>query len=255
MSMDEQAIVSTLFDARRSGAGVDLGDVQLPFDKAFAVQLAVAQLFADQGDQIGAWKVGMTSGRSRDMMGADFRPFGYVLQNRILQSGNTIELGTMLNCQVEPELCLILGSRLSGPVSVQEARNAVRGIAPAFEVNEVRVHGGRDADHGVLIADGLGQWGIVIGAEVEAPDDLDGIEVELRHGEELETRATGGDTVDVDDPYLSLSRLAGLLGEHGHSLEAGQPVITGSYAAALVDAPGVWTASFSSVGDVSIEFT
>jgi len=53
-------------------------------------------------------------------MGKDFRPFGYVLQSRIFSSGASAPLAKMLNCHIEPELCLIVGSRCVGMMWTQQ---------------------------------------------------------------------------------------------------------------------------------------
>ena len=45
------------------------------------------QLVALAGRKNAGWKVGLTSGQARDSMGAGFRPFGYILSERVFSSG------------------------------------------------------------------------------------------------------------------------------------------------------------------------
>lgn len=249
-------MVDHLFEARREGHPVHLPDGQLDHDQALAVQLAVSDRFNQVGDSIGGWKVGLTSGRSRDMMGQGFRPFGYVLSSRIFRSGDHIPLDRFLSCAIEPELCVVLGRDLAGDdVDERAARAAVRGVAAAFELNELRVPGGRDADHGTLLADGLGNWGMVVGDEAPADEfDLDGITVELHRDGEAIIAATAGSDLAIDSPFVSLSRLCRLLARYDRGLRAGQHIITGSFAGSPVDEPSRWLARFSKVGEVGIEF-
>src|SRR2546425_5500796 len=137
----QAAVVDALYVARKNGeqpSGLD--QVQFGLEEALEVQLQVLGRFEDEGEKLGGWKVGLTSGNARDRMGKDFRPFGYVLQSRIFPSGATVPVAKIMNCSVEPELCLIIGSSLRGDaVDVAEAKAAVRAVAPAFEINERRV--------------------------------------------------------------------------------------------------------------------
>ncbi len=171
---DQAAVVDALYAARRNGSQPSgLDQVQCELEEALAVQLRILDRFKAEGERLGGWKVGLTSGNARDRMGKDFRPFGYVLQSRIFPSGATVPVAKIMNCSVEPELCLIIGSSLRGDaVDVAEAKAAVRAVAPAFEINERRVR--PDTGHALLLADGLAQWGIVVGPEapVRAPAQI-----------------------------------------------------------------------------------
>jgi 2-keto-4-pentenoate hydratase len=252
MLFEDSGLVTKLYEARRIGSLVDVGDAPFGLHDALSLQLQVADAFRDAGDSVGGWKVGMTSGVSRDWMGKDFRPFGFVRQSRIFDDGATIRHGDFLNCSIEPELCLILGGPLRGPaINATSARAAVSAIAPAFELGEVRVPGGRNADHGALVADGLGQWGVVVGP-LSPPKDVSGITAKLYREDELVSTSTAGKTFEIDDAFLSLARLCVLLDKHGRGLESGQVVITGSYSHATVEEPGTWRSSFSGLGTVSI---
>ena len=255
MTGEQAALIDALYEGRKNGrspSGLDtLQSDQFSLEDALAVQLNVLGRFEAAGQQLGGWKVGLTSGKARDRMGKDFRPFGYVLHSRILDSGSTVSLANILNCHVEPELCLIIGSPLRGDsVDAAQARAAVRAVAPAFEINEVRV--GPDTGPASLLADGLANWGIVVGPETPVRDGLINTSVEFfRDGQLVETKTPGS---TMDDPYLSLSRLCNLLDKYGRGLEPGQPVITGSFCHHAVTTPGTYRAAFSGSGEVSLAF-
>jgi 2-keto-4-pentenoate hydratase len=252
---NQAAIVDVLYEARRNGkspSGLDNVQFgQFGLDEALETQLGVLKRFEAAGEKHGGWKVGLTSGNARDRMGKDFRPFGYVLQSRILPSGSTAPVTKILNCSVEPELCLIVGAPLRGDaVDVAEAKAAVRAVAPAFEINERRIP--PDKGPVLLLADGLAQWGIVVGPEAPVRDGLVDTTVEFYRDNQLVETKTPGAT--MDDPYLSLSRLCKLLHKYGLGLELGQPVITGSFCHHTVGGPGSYRAVFSSIGAVSVTF-
>src|SRR5262244_1622050 len=138
---DQATVIDALYVARRDGSPPSgLDRVQLGPEEALALQLRVLGRFEGEGERLGGWKVGLTSGNARDRMGKDFRPFGYVLRSRIFRSGATVPIAKIMNCAVEPELCLIIGSPLHGDaVNAAEAKAAVRAVAPAFEINQRRV--------------------------------------------------------------------------------------------------------------------
>lgn len=98
-----------------------------------------------------------------------------------------------------------------------------RAVAAAFELNESQLW--TRADHATTIADGLGNWGIVVGPEAPVRSDLTETTVDLWHDDTLVATRTPG--VSMDDPFLSLSRLCVLLHGYDCGLEAGQRVITG----------------------------
>jgi 2-keto-4-pentenoate hydratase len=250
---EQETVIDTLYTGRRNGAPPSgLDNVQFGLDEALDVQLRVLRRFEAEGERLGGWKVGLTSGKARDRMGKDFRPFGYILQNRIFSSGATVPLTKILNCHLEPELCLIVGSPLRGDsVDAAEAKAAVRAVAPAFEINEVRVQA--DLGQTLLLADGLAQWGIVVGPEAPVRDGLVDTTVDFsRDGRIVETKTPGA---TMDDPYLSLSRLCRLLHKYGFGLEPGQPVITGSFCHHAISRPGSYRATFSNIGEVSLKFS
>ncbi|MBM4257816.1 MAG: hypothetical protein FJ147_18235 [Deltaproteobacteria bacterium] len=250
---DHGGIVTALYDGRRQGrAPVGVDQVQLQLDDALSIQLGVLDRFSAAGEPHGGWKVGLTSGAARDRMGKDFRPFGYVLRSRILPSSARVARQPIMKCSVEPELCLIVGSPLRGDnIDAAAAKAAVRAVAPAFEINERRT--APEQGNSLLLADGLANWGIVVGPEAPVRDGLVDTTVEFYDGDQLVESKTPGST--MDDPYLSLARVASLLHKFGRGLEPGQPVITGSFCHHAVTHAGVYRARFVGIGDVSVEFT
>lgn len=247
-------LVEALYSARRLAKQFELSLASRDLEASLDLQLRVADRFEAAGDAVGGWKVGMTSGRSRDRLGTGFRPHGYVLSSRIFRSGATLDLDRFLNCNIEPELALVLGRTVREEASPSEMRAAVRGVAPAFELIELRLPEGPDADHATLVADGLGNWGMVLGPERPVDQLPEVVTCTVsREGAEV-TRQTAGATFDLDDPFLSLARLSASLARRGVALAAGQPVITGSFAHLPVVAPGRWEATFIGLGKVTVAF-
>ena len=224
-----------------------------------AIDDGLRRQLAALGDRhIAGWKVGLTSGSARDSMGAGFRPFGYILPERVFTSGSSIPLAGIASPGIENELCFTLGRALEGDVGRREVLDAVDAVSPAFELNERRI--GRNAPHAERLADGLAQWGIVVGA----PRQLDwerfafeSIAVTLRcDGDLVDTVAAVG---HIDDHFESLAALARQLWRFGRRIDAGARVITGSFTKHTVAGPSLFEGDFDAgdvagIGQVAVEY-
>ena len=203
---------------------------------------------------IAGWKVGLTSGKSRDAMGPGFRPFGYILRERVHRSGAVLSLGDFGRVGVENELCFRIGATLQGEVERNDVLAAVDAVMPAFEINEPRL--GADASQADRLADNLSQWGIVVGEaqRLDWPNfDFSALEVALaKDGVVVETVAAQG---HIDDHFESMAALARQLHRFDRALEAGSLVITGAFARQAVTAAARWEGDFGPVvGKVRVEF-
>ena len=232
-----------------AGLGEDLS-----VDDGERLQLALLDRWCDEGEALGGWKVGLTSGRSRDAFGAGIRPFGFILAGRILDSGASVQAERIHRCGIETELSFRIGRELAGSaVTPRQAFAAVDAVAPAFEINERRIDAG--AAPGARVADDLAQWGIVVGDDTEpVPGDFDfeALLVEMVfNGELVDSVAAKG---NIDDHFVSIARLAQELDKFDLGLEPGQRVITGAYTRHQVQASGQWEGRFGSLGGVTVSF-
>lgn len=211
---------------------------------ADSLDAGLKRQLAQLGDRkVGGWKVGLTSGTARDSMGAGFRPFGYILKDRVFASGHAFALADFERVGVENELCFRLGEPIGTEADRAEAMAAVASVHPAFEINEPRLATGASAVE--RLADNLSQYAIVVGPEAPLAReafDFDALRVVLtRDGEALQTVAAAG---HIDDHFASIAALARQLGRFGRSLAAGDHVITGSYTRTAVAAAGLYCGDF-----------
>lgn len=226
-----------------------LAGLDLEFDEGQLLQTQLMQRWLDQGEQIGGWKIGMTSGASRNAMGAGIRPFGFVLASRIIESADTLPLVDLHRGQVENELCFLLNDELGADATAASARTAVAAVIPAFEINQKRLPG--DVSAGVRVADNLSNWGIVTGSAAQPIDDLSQLRVTLssQASGEIESVDSAG---HIDDHYESLATLARRLAQFDQRLQPGQYVITGAYGKTPF-AAGCYRGQFSlGIGEVEI---
>ncbi len=219
-------------------------------DEAQWQQVRAIEALEADGIVIGGWKLGMTSGESRDALGPGFRPFGYVRHDRIYHQGDTLSWQDVTPGQIETELAIHIDEDLAGDVTPERARRCCR-LAAGFELNQKRL--GKDASPEARIADNLSQWGIVVGEPLAVPGDWQPEEMVVRilqgNGVVSEVAARG----HVDDHFESIARLANRLQRFGRLLRAGDWVITGAFGRVPEPEPGAWTGSFSGVGDVTIQ--
>ena len=138
---------------------------KLSLEDGLALQIRMLRRYEANGAQLAGWKVGLTSERARTMLGADVRPFGYILQ--VLRTPAAVQAADVRRPSVEPEFVFTVGSRLGGAeVSAQDARAAMARISAGYELNEQRTGSVPKPDLPLFVADRLSQWAIVEGASV-----------------------------------------------------------------------------------------
>ncbi len=227
---------------------------RLDLDGALAVQLRLLRRRLDDGEQLAGWKVGLTSERARAALGADVRPFGYLLASHVFASGADIPASTVRHPSIEVEFLFTVARPLRGAsVTAAEARSAVDRVAAGFELNERRA-GSTRPDLLAMATDRMTQWGIVEGGGTDPHGvDLNDVMVRMWCDGEERIAARSGD--EVDDHWTSIARLAAELDRQGLGLEPGQKVITGALGRFDL-APGQrWRGSFERIGDVEIRAT
>ncbi|MDH3644426.1 MAG: fumarylacetoacetate hydrolase family protein, partial [Gammaproteobacteria bacterium] len=228
------------FDAAGPAPDLDAGQ---------RLQLRLLERWRAQGETVGGWKLGMTSGQSRDAFGAGFRPFGFILNSRILESGGQISVQQIQHGGIENELCFIMGEPLGEAATRESAIAAVAGVAPAFEINQRRIQA--DAAPGLRIADDLANWGLVVGRPVAPPEAFGDLVVVLRRAGEEIARVSA--TNHIDDHYQTLATLACKLAAHGLALQPGDRIITGAFTRTPL-AVGSYEGDFGPViGRVAVE--
>ncbi len=252
--MNADAFVTELQAARREGrpprAAAPAGSGR---EDGLMLQLAVLDRFMREGSTLGGWKAGLSTGRSRDALGEGFRPFGYILGDRVFADGARAGLRGIHDCRIEPEFCVVLAKPLKGAdVTEEQAFDAIGAIAPAFEINEVRV--GMAAEPALFLADGLANWGIVIGPEMPRPATPEGFATRVTLRRDDGVIAESPPDLAMDGPALALARMVRLMARFGLGLEPGQRVITGAYAQDRVTQPATYRADFAGIGSVTFAF-
>ena len=226
----------------------------LDLDGALAVQLRLLRRDLDEGEQLAGWKVGLTSERARRAVGADVRPFGYLLASHVFASGAEIPASSIRRPSIEVEFLFTITRPLRGAaVTSAEARAASDHVAAGFELNERRA-GSVRPDLVAMATDRMTQWGVVEGTGVDPRGvNLNDVVVRMWCDDDERIAARSGD--EVDDHWTSIARLAAELDHYDLGLQPGQKVITGALGRFDLVPGEQWRASFDGIGDVAIRST
>jgi 2-oxo-3-hexenedioate decarboxylase/2-keto-4-pentenoate hydratase len=181
-----------------------------------------------------------------------------VFDSHLFPSGATLSRGdqAMVAPKLEPEVAVILDRALAGPgITVDDVRAATRQVLPVLEIIDSRVRDWRIrlAD---TIADNASCFGVVAGQPISAElaGSLAELRVQMRRDDEV-VQVGEGNAV-MGDPLAAVAWLANELGRYGDAIGPDQPVLCGSFTAAVDATPGRYVADFGpAVGSVCVEIT
>ena len=216
---------------------------------AYTMQLQGLTRTVSAGHQHAGWKLGQTNKQLRAERGEHEPAPGFMLAENQRTSGSGLDTQGSLDWYLEPELALVLRRELRGAeISADDVRAAVGGVASAFEV--VRKRAGWD-DRALQRAVNGSTAGYAIGATrpgCPSAAELDDLRIVCSCDDETIAQLRGGDA--NDNPLESTAWLVRFLAAHGAALQAGQVILTGTYAGLLpVRAGERWS---SKVGDLAV---
>ena len=253
-------LADRLYRAIRTGEGIDppSESIEYGFGDAYRIRRKlVDRLIADGGRPRGH-KIGFTSEAMQKMYGMTGPDFGQLLDNMFVPHGTPIDVSSLSDTRVEPEIAFELAEPLTGPgVTVDRVISATSAIRAAVEVIDSRV-GAMRAKAVDSVSDNAGAGRVVLGTVVLDSNavSLEEIPVEIEvDGERLSGRS--GDV--MGHPAAPLAWLANKLAEIdglGGTLNAGDVVITGSSTKSMaVQAGSSLCATFGPLGRIDIVFT
>lgn len=231
MSQAQQALsVAATELATRRKTGVQGPRLPLPLrpldvESALAIQALVSRQLA--GD-IRAWKCGLP---------ADGKPVvAPIYSGTIGQSNPCAAWARGGKVRVEPELAFVLAHDLparSAPYTAEEIDAAIASTHLALELIDSRYSDPEQADFLENLADGLLNQGLYIGPQVDAERARVASElaIDIRTGAQEVNRLQGRHP--AGQPRAPLYWLAEFMRSAGPGLQAGQAVITGSYAGSI----------------------
>lgn len=252
-----QAGAALLRDAETSRRPIEPLTGQFPglgIREAYGVQRVNVDYRIARGDTVVGHKIGLTARAMQELFGVDEPDYGHLLASMIHDAGRPLDMGELIEPQIEVEPAFLLGRRLVGPgVSSDDVLAATECVVTCFEVIDSRIDGWRIkledtvADNGSSARVVLGEQRMPVSAltrkGLETVLEVDGTVVE-----------TGNTEAILGHPANGVAWLANALAEFDVALEAGHLVL-----------PGTCTRSYriagcrrvrgciSGLGDVSLE--
>jgi 2-keto-4-pentenoate hydratase len=217
-------LAEALVKARRHDGRLSPGFVQLPsVEQGYAVQNLVQNLL---GARIAGWKVARTP--EGEVISAP------IFADDVFQSGTAIPLESRIAHGFECELAFRVKDRLPSSSRteyvVDDVLPALGEALAAFELLSCRTEQAFQAPRPLLVADNLGNGGVVLGAARAdwRGVDLAAIGISLSIAGETVVEKRGGNP--IGDPLQAVVLLANHLARRGLFWEPGQFILTGAFA-------------------------
>jgi 2-oxopent-4-enoate hydratase len=228
----------------------------LRIEDAYAIQSRTIAARLSAGSVVRGRKVGLTSLPMQRMLGVDEPDYGVILDDMLVEDGDEIDLGRLLQPRVEAEVAFVLERDLTGPgITAAGVLAATAGVLPAVEIVDSRV-----ADWRIklvdTVADNASSGLLVLGGTLRPVRDLDlrlmGVVV-TRAGQLLDT---GTGAAALGNPARCVAWLANKLASFGDHLRAGDIVLPGAVHSMVPVKPGdVFRAEFAHLGAVTVRFS
>lgn len=222
---------------------------------AYRIQERFIQRRLDAGETIVGKKIGVTSKAVQDLLGVNQPDFGQLTSKMVYQSGDTLDLATMIQPKAEAELAFVLKKDLVGPgVTAIDVLNATDYVSPCIELVDSRI-----TDWNIRIFDTVADnasCGVYVIGEAKAdPRDVDlnlaGAVVKI----DGEVATTGAGAAVQNGPANAVAWLANTLGRLGIPFRAGEVILSGSQSILLPVVSGTTVeCTIGGLGSCSISF-
>ena len=227
---------------------------ELTADDAYAIQLVNVNRLLTQGARISGKKIGLTSPGMQKLLGVNEPDYGHLFT--YMDCEIDVPADELMQPKIEAEIAFILGRDLPDrDVTREDVLDATEYVCAAFEIVDSRVANWKIklAD---TISDNASSGRYVLGSKRVSPAGIDLAKVTMiteKAGEGVISEGDG--SAVMGDPAVSVAWLANCMRRYGVSLQKGEVVLSGAFAAAPPAAKGdVFTATFSSLGSVTARF-
>lgn len=225
-------------------------------EDAYRIQLACVERKIMKGARVVGKKIGLTSKAMQEMFHVTKPDYGHLFDSMLYVDGDVVDIGVFLQPKLEVEVAFVLKKELKGPgVSVLDVIDATDYVVPAFEIIDSRIHDWKIAFEDTVADNGSSACAVLGGR----PTPLAGLDLHhigmivSKNGRQIDTAA--GAAV-MGNPLRAVVWLANAIGEYGISLQAGEVILSGAFAAAVpIEAGDTFTAEFAHIGSVSVAFS
>ena len=251
-------LAEELETARRSVTPIEAVTARYPtvtVEEAYGVQQAIIKMRTAAGARVIGHKIGLSSKAMQEMLGVNEPDYGHLLDDMLLNSGDSVPAGVLCQPRVEVEVAYVLAQPLpSSACTVADVARCTAYVAASIEIIDSRI-----ADWKIkledTIADNASSARIVLSPKMVSPEHLDlatlGANVRI-NGELVGTGAAGA---VLGHPSVAVAWMANKLGSFGVEVAAGEIVLPGSCTRAFDVAPGDYVeCRFDQLGTVTVAF-
>jgi len=247
-------LLSAAESARRPIDPLTTSYPQLNVADAYRIQQANIELRMTGGQRIVGHKIGLTAKAMQDLFDVSEPDFGHLMDTMMHAASEPLDLGELIDPQIEVEPAFVLDRRLEGPgVSIEDVLAATIGVRVCLEVIDSRI-----IDWRIRLQDTVADNGssarVVLGSQLVPPSmlKLDDLETELElDGVVVEK---GNTSAILGHPAKSIAWLANRIADFGIALEPGHIVLPGTCTRSVRIRGHRWIAGrIAGLGDVRLQ--
>jgi 2-keto-4-pentenoate hydratase len=200
----------------------------LSIKDAYKVQDLVAQKRILSGEKVVGFKVGCTSKAIRSQFGLNEPIHGRLFQPHIFYENARLDWSDYVNCAIEPEMVLKIGTDLIGKdLSDEKLIDAIEHVSPGIEIHNFKFWNSTPTLQELICSGGI-HAGLIVGDKKVSPRGLR-FRDEVFHVYKDDNLITSAPASEImGGPLNSLRWLVGSLTAKGQPLKMGSLVIPGS---------------------------
>jgi 2-keto-4-pentenoate hydratase len=228
----------------------------LTVEDAYTIQAVGIERRLAAGCLVRGRKAGLTSAAMQAQLGVDEPDFGTLLDDMLVEDGDEIAVGRLIQPRAEAEIGFVLEHDLTGPgVTTSDVLRAVAGVVACIEVIDSRI---ADWKIGLVdtVADNASSALAVTSGRLVPIGGLDLRLVGMafyRNGELVET---GAGAAVLGNPARCVAWLANKLAQFGEGLCAGELVLAGALHKSVAVEPGdSFRGELNGLGSVTTRFS
>ena len=252
--IDPRQVAEELVVAEREHKAIDpFTDAHPDFDleAAYEAQRLFVQTKVDAGDVLVGAKLGLTSRAKQQAMSVSDPLYGKITRSMLAPFGEPLDLTSLIQPRVEPEIAFLLGEGLAGGVTITEVLAAIKLVFAGIDVLDSRYRDYRFTLPDV-VADNCSAGRFLLGPRALPLTDLPDLRLlgcVLRADGDVVHTAAGAAV--MGHPAASVAWLVRRLAERDESLPAGSLVFSGGLTAPILLRAGhSVTVEFDGLGTV-----
>ncbi len=201
---------------------------ELALESAYRIQQLNIERRTRAGETIIGHKIGLTGKPMQEKFGVSEPDFGHLLNTMLLDADAPLDLGPLIDPQIEVEPAFVLGRELRGPgLTVEDVIDATEYIVACYEIIDSRI-----VDWRIKLQDTVADNGssarFILGREKIKPGNLvlDNLATELKLDGEIVD--SGNTRAILGHPAMGIAWLGNKVSEFGVALEEGHVVLPGT---------------------------